>query len=140
MEPMQDVVRLFLTPEQIRLAAEFASLLSALMIGPFLAFAVTHDAGFHCPLAFLRLVQRWVLVGFSIALLYAWAYLVTNPERSPPGPVLLVLIGIFVSTFISGVRHWLAPPVPVTNTWSGFFTGARNLIALRKPDKHQRVQ
>lgn len=139
-----DLVAYALTPTQLRLAAELSCFVSAFLIGPFFAFAVTNDAGFHSPLAFLRLVQRWALVGLSIALLYLWIYFLQNDDYVPAGPALLVLIGVLVTTSISAVRHMLAPPI-TDNTWGSAWhdvfhqktakplPAADSLVALEDP-------
>lgn len=113
---MIDVIGIFLSQEAMRDLMVIMCVVSAVVIGPILSFAVTPDAGIHCKIAFVRLLQRFALGGFSISLMY-WAMFVLVEQRPVPGPTLLVVFFMFTSTMISAWRHLSAPPVPQTNTW-----------------------
>ena len=113
---MFDIIASFgFTAEDIRQATELASALSAILIG-FMAFAVTPDAGIHCPQAFLRLVHRILLVGFAIACAYNAAYIIAT-KSTPLGPSLLMFTMLFVSALISTIRFLNVPGVPKENRW-----------------------
>lgn len=119
---MYDIVANFLSQEQIRSAVVTMDIITAIIIGPFLAFAVTDGAGFRCYLAFLRSVQRAVLVGFSIVLMYNATYILST-ERTPAGSAVLITVFIFLSTVVSGLRHLASPPVPRNMNWRDYFHG-----------------
>lgn len=121
---MNDVVAVLLAPEQIREATAAMCVVAAFMIGPFLAFAVTQDAGVHCFLALVRLIHRVALVLLSIALMY-WASFIVADGKGVSGPAFLVVLCLFFATAVSGLRHALAPPVPRSNTWRDFRAAMR---------------
>jgi hypothetical protein len=128
---MYDVVILYLSSDTIRSIASWTLSLSALIIF-FLAFAVTEGAGFHCPLALLRMVQRMILCALSIAAAYAAAFIVYL-SWTPPGPILLLCIAFMASTLISAARHMLAPAIAADNTWSGAWRAAYDRLARPFP-------
>jgi hypothetical protein len=113
---MYDVVARLLTPDQIRDWCMISNAVSAVLIGAFLAYHNTQGAGVRCPLAFLRLVHRIVLVLFSLALMYN-ALFIYSSDRYPSGPALLINIGILISAIVSSIRFSFAPSIPESNTW-----------------------
>ena len=113
---MIDVMKVILSDEAIRDFSILSNFVSAILIGPFLAFAVTPDAGFRCPQAFLRLVHRWALVAFSITLMYN-ATLIFTSGRVPIGSALILNVMILVTTCISAIRHSYAPNIPEGASW-----------------------
>ena len=114
---MYDIVAVFVSPEHIREATFVTNFVSAIIIGPFLAFAITPDAGIRCKLALLRFFQRIALVLFSIALMYNCTFIIMTGQ-SPSGPALLINLFIFLTTVISAVRHYLAPGVSQAGNWA----------------------
>lgn len=133
----EDIVnfRFSFEPETARCIAVWTCIVSALMIGPFLAFAVTTDAGVRCPLAFLRLLHRISLVFLSLALAYL-ALFVVKTGATPSTPTIFILVGIFVTTAISGIRHSLAGPIPLDNRWNSVWGKfSRLLLEEQQPRK-----
>jgi hypothetical protein len=114
-DPTTDYLGMLIGHDSIRNLTIGCNMISAPMIA-FFAFAVTEGAGFHCPLAALRLLQRIVLCFFSITLMYN-ALLIYETDRVPIGSAFLVNVFIMVSTIISGIRHMMAPPISSQNTW-----------------------
>lgn len=117
---MIDVVSYVLNPDGVRHAAIFCLWISAVIVGV-MAFVATHDAGVHCPLAFLRAMHRVFMVMFAICLAYLAAWLAEHPDRTPAGPALLVDMSMMLVFIVSVIRHSLAAPVPITNSWRGAF-------------------
>lgn len=113
-------------PDIARLLVVLACVISAAVIGPFLAFKATPDAGIGCPLAFLRLLHRISLVLFSVALGYLALFIVDNQDYVPATPAVFVMVGVFVTTMISGIRHSYALPIPQDNTWSALWRGLKH--------------
>lgn len=114
---MIDVVAQVLSQSQIRWLSVLSDFVAAFVIGPWLAFAVTRDAGFRCRSALIRMGQRAALVMFSIALMYN-ALLVYSMGRTPIGSALLVNVFILITTLISAYRHVQAPAIPKYASWS----------------------
>lgn len=85
----------------------------------FLAFTLTQDAGFRCPLALLRLVHRWAMAMFAISLGYLAAWLMQTPERYPSGPALLVFVSLLFSILPAAIRLSLTPSIAAENNWHG---------------------
>ena len=108
-----------LSGETVRGMAIISNWVSAVLTF-LIAFAVTPDAGFRCPRAFLRLVQRVLGCFLSISLAYLAAYLMADVDRVPAGPAMLVDIGFLLVVSISAIRHLsLAQPIPKSNSWAG---------------------
>jgi hypothetical protein len=132
---MFDVVAYFLSPEQIRATVVIMEVLSAVLIGPLLAFAVTEGAGIRCFFALVRLVQRVVLVLFSISLMYNAMGIVVS-GITPSGSAVLIIFCIFASTSLSAVRHVQAPTVPDAMTWRDFWKNLNG--GIRPPARPRR--
>lgn len=115
-DQMIDVVALFLSPQADRIAMVLMCVVSAVIIGPFIAFAVTPGAGVRCRLALVRMMQRIFLCGLSISLMY-WAGFIVIDDKPVSGPTLLVVFFLLGTTLISAYRHKSAPPVPDENRW-----------------------
>ena len=113
---MNDVLRFVLSDETIRDLSILSNFVAAIIIGPWLAFAVTPDASLKCPQAFLRLVHRYALVAFSIALMYN-ATLIYTSGRVPIGSALILNVMILITTGISAIRHSYAPAIPAGASW-----------------------
>ena len=119
--------KLNFSPELLQIMTVWTCWISALFIGPILAFAVTDGAGLRCPLAVLRMVHRIFLVALSLSLAYLAAY-VQSERLTLPGPAVLVLMCLFIVTVISGIRHALAPAIPLSNSWRTVGTSAKKVI------------
>lgn len=130
---MDDVLARFLTSDEIRNIVIIANMVAAFLIGPYMAFAVTPDAGFRCPIAFLRLLHRISLVALSIALFYNAVYIMQT-DRVPTGPALLIDVTLFLTIGLSAIRHGYALPIPESNTWGVFFSVFTN-HKVNKPTK-----
>lgn len=113
---MPDVVRWFLTPEQSRDVIILSSFLAGLILCGFTAYQVTPGAGFHCRLAFERLVHRVLIWALGMSMLYLAAFVQSN-DRVPAGPVLLIVLFVFLSVMISAMRFARAPEIPEANNW-----------------------
>lgn len=111
----------YLVPTSVMMEVLVGVLWANALLMAFLAFALTQDAGFHCPLALLRLVHRWFMALFAISLANLGAWLMAYPSDCPPGPVLFVFFCLFLSILPSAVRHSLSPSIPIINTWRGAF-------------------
>jgi Ni,Fe-hydrogenase I cytochrome b subunit len=117
---MDDLLRINLNPEFVRDTTIVTNVLTAFIIGPFLAFAITQDAGIRCPLAFLRLIHRISLVIFSIVLMYN-VVVIVETDRIPTTSALFLNIMILVSTLISGIRHYFfSQTISKTDHWPKF--------------------
>lgn len=112
---MYDIVSVYLSDETMRCMAVWTLSISAAIIFV-LAFAVTEGAGFRCPLAFLRGVQRLLLCALAICKAYAAAW-IAQTGWTPPGPVLILFIMFMLVIMVSAARHLMAPAVNRNNTW-----------------------
>jgi len=116
---MYDVVALLLAPDTIRYLVIWTLCVSALTVA-FLMAPVTRGAGWHCPLAFLRGVQRFFLICLAVSLAYVAAYTAEyEVDAIPVGPLLVLFINFMLATIISGIRHLMAPAIMEDNTWGG---------------------
>ena len=113
---MYDIVAVYVSPDHIRDLSILSNFVAALVIGPWMAFATTQGAGFHCPTAFVRLIQRVVLVGLSITLMYN-ASLIYAENRTPIGSALILNILILISSLVSAWRHLGGPDIPRDASW-----------------------
>lgn len=128
---MFDILSEHFAPETIRCAAVWICFVSAVFIGPVLAFSVTDGAGIRCPLALLRLLQRVALCALSIALAYLAAWIVQT-GYVPNGPEVFVLMSLFFVVMLSGIRHALALPIPRENSGRLVFHKLRESDSPRK--------
>jgi hypothetical protein len=134
---MYDIVSPYVDADKVRDLLVITLVLSALMIF-FLAFAVTRGAGFRCPLAVLRAVQRFFSCALAITLAYIAAYVAEYSTDSVPlGPLLIVFILVMVSALISGARHLMAPAIADDNTWGGAWRLFRERMLKPLPASHQ---
>lgn len=115
---MDDVIATWISPEHLREWTVAANVVAALFIGPYLAFAATPDASFRCLQAFIRMLHRIVLVGFSLALMNNAMVLISNTERVPTGAALAINLCILLSVAISALRYryWMSD-IPHDATW-----------------------
>ena len=110
----QDVLTNHLSDAMIRCLTVWALVVSAIVVFA-LAFALTRGASLRCFLTTVRWVQRFVLCAVAIAMGYAVAYIV-DWSYTPPGPFVILIGLLMVSTLISAVRH-LSPPLTHDMTW-----------------------
>jgi hypothetical protein len=114
---MDDVIGRLVSPEHIREWTVVCNVVAAIFIGPYLAFAATPGASLKCPQAFVRLVHRYLLVGFSLSLMYN-AMLIVQSDRVPTGSALLINVMILATVLCSAVRyHWWMQDVDKTASW-----------------------
>jgi len=119
--------KLHFSPELLQTMTVWTCWISALFIGPILAFAVTDGAGLRCPLAVLRMAHRIFLVALSLSLAYLASY-VQSEHLTLPGPAVLVLMCLFIVTVISGIRHAFAPAIPLSNSWWSAMVSAKKTV------------
>lgn len=112
-----DFILEILGPQLLRDLSIIANVVSAAIIGPWLAFAVSQDAGIRCRVALTRLVHRYILGGFSLVLMYNAYVVYMTDGRIPPGSALLLNLFILLSTLISAYRHWTSPAIPANASW-----------------------
>lgn len=126
---MNDLIGNYLNSNQIRDITIFSDVVGAFLVGPYLAFAATSDAGVRCFQAFVRLIHRIVLIAFAIALMNN-AMVIAGSERVPSGSAVGISIGIVVSAIISAMRYyfWMGD-IPADASW-----GSPH-FAARKTDK-----
>lgn len=125
---MIDVVSPILGPDGIRHASIICLWVSAIIIG-FLAFAATKDAGFRCPLAFLRAALRLFMVLFAISVAYLAAWLGETPDRVPTGPALLVDMTMMLVFLCSCAIILFSPPIPRENSWDSAWQNLRRAVS-----------
>jgi hypothetical protein len=114
---MDDVIANYVSAQHIQQWSIAANVIAAIFIGPYLAFAATPEAGFKCLQAFVRLVHRVLLVGFSIALLNN-ALVIIKTDRVPTGSGLALNLLILGTVICSALRyHWWMADIPKNASW-----------------------
>ena len=106
-----DFMSSLFTPDQLRWTAIFANAFAAALIGGFLAFAVSRDAGWRCKQARIRMAHRWLLIFFSVVLVYN-AYTLWETDRVPIGSAVLLNIWIIFTAVFSSYRLSHSPDLP----------------------------
>lgn len=113
-----DMIARLISAEHIRDWTVICNVVSALFVGPYLAFAATPEAGFKCLQAFVRMIHRIFLVGFSIALMNNAYVIITTPDRVPTGSALALNVLIFATVVCSAVRyHWWMADISKGASW-----------------------
>lgn len=114
---MYDIIAPHLSDAALRNIAEWMLSISAVLMVA-LAFVVSFDASWRCPLAAIRWGQRYTLGALSVAMAYTAMWMAWT-EWTPPGPFLILFVIWTLATIISAVRHLAAPKIDEDNTWSG---------------------
>lgn len=112
---MPDPSMMYLSDETMRTISVIANAVSAVLIF-FLSRAITPQASLQCPLAAIRLFQRYAMCALSISLMFN-AYYIVSHDRTPSIAAVAVNVFFVIVVLISAARHYMAPPIPASNTW-----------------------
>ena len=132
---MDDFIAMYVSARSIQEWSVVANIVAAVLTGPYLAFAATPDASLKCLQAFVRLVHRYFLVAFSLALLNN-AFVIIHADRVPTGAGLLLNLLILGTVVCSAIRyHWWMADIPKGASWSNPHFVHRETNAERAADR-----